>query len=116
MPRTEDDVVFETEQSKLAKFLLGSIVSPSDDERLRAWNRAHVMLRAEELLDACEFALTTMQMISSEQFTGGGDAIARDRLAIAIQRAGQPFTSVKRERECRRGIEESIRLAQERQG
>jgi hypothetical protein len=115
MPRTQADVDFEEQQAKLARFLAGTGDKPLDlytnEEHSAIWRRARVMLKAEKLLDACEFALTTLSGLSSEEFSAGGDRIARDRLVQAITEANEyGFDSQRRLRECREAVRSSIQI------
>jgi hypothetical protein len=115
MPRTQADVDFEKEQSKLATFLAGRPIKPNtvdDDEYMECWRRARFMLKAQELLDACEFALTTFGSLSSEEFAQGGDRIAREHLYTAIASANKDegFDSQRRSKECRDAVRRSIEI------
>jgi hypothetical protein len=88
MPITQEDVIFEDRQAKLAAFLKGKpIEEEPSEEDFQNWNAARVMLRGPELLQACEYALTVISMISSEEFTAGGDKPARLMLEEAIAKA-----------------------------
>jgi hypothetical protein len=112
MPRTEEDALFEEEQSKLAGFLRGQpLTAEITDQDLAAWHKARVMLSAPELLQACEYALTLLRGLSTEEFSAGGDRPARDRLAVAICSAKDgdraPESLVSR---CAEDVKEAIRL------
>jgi hypothetical protein len=89
MPRTEEDLFFEERQSKLATFLKGGRPTGEDptDEDMRKWYEARTMLCAPDLLEACEYALTLISMLSTEDFSAGGDRPARTKLAEAIDKA-----------------------------
>jgi hypothetical protein len=105
---------FEEEWSKLTDFLYGRRLRNDevpDDRRMSAYHRALLMLSAAKLFDACEFALATLQGLSTEDFAAGGDAIARDRLAQALRDAtyGSWFGTERRHQECRDAVTASIR-------
>jgi hypothetical protein len=114
MPRTQADVDFEEQQSKLATFLAGRRYRESDgidDEYMAHYRRARIMLKAQELLEACEFALATLNSLSSDQFAQGGERIARDTLHEAIADANEEgFNSQRWSRECSEAIARSIQI------
>jgi hypothetical protein len=71
------------------------------------------MLKAQELLEACEFALTTFGSMSSDQFAQGGDRITRDKLHAAIFAAKEDeggFNAQRWSRECSEAIARSIQI------
>lgn len=79
------------------------------ETRRMAWRRAKVMLSAEALLDACEFALTTLASLSSEDFSAGGDKQARHVLQNAFELAtDSQFDPYKRFDECATAVRSSI--------
>ncbi len=113
MNRINEGAEFEERQSKLADFLRGRPCSADPtDEDMQAWYTARTMLRAPELLDACEYALTLIRSLSSEDFIAGGDKPARERLAEAVALAKEGTR--KRDEEallarCSADVREAIR-------
>lgn len=100
----------EQEKARLAAALRrgGAADGPVDAEEMAA-----CILSAKDLLAACEFALSTLDCLSTPEFAGAGDKLARKRLADAISQAHQigfwvPGASLEG---CRRGIEDSLREA-----
>ena len=83
-----------------------------DNEYMACWRRARIMLKAQELFDACEFALTTFGGLTSEEFAQGGDRIAREHLYTAIASANEDegFNSQRRSKECRDAVRRSIEI------
>jgi hypothetical protein len=98
----------------LAKESAPPVPASDYEARHRLRHTAIAMLHAEGLLSACEFALVTMESMSSEQFREGGDKLARRRLREATANATEhSFDSTKLESECREAIEESLRINRE---
>lgn len=51
------------------------------------FKRATIMLCAEDLLDAAQYAVTLLGRLTSEDFAAGGDRPAREKLQEAINNA-----------------------------
>ena len=78
---------YEQRASELARFLAGG----SQDRKVLSdcFKKAWVMLFAEELLKASQYASTLLAGLSTDDFAAGGDKPARMRLYLAIQNAGE---------------------------
>jgi hypothetical protein len=113
MPQFQSDADFEIEQAKLARFLAGNVRDLdifSNAQHEACYRRARVMLKAGKLMEACEFALTTLSGLSSEEFVAGGDALAREMLLAAITEANEyGLDSQRLASACREGVRDSIR-------
>ncbi|PWT99841.1 MAG: hypothetical protein C5B51_26380 [Terriglobia bacterium] len=113
MRDTESGTAFEQEHERLARFLVGTqqrLNIWTNDVHRQSWKKARTMLKPDQLLDACEFALTLIAHLSTDEFAAGGDRPARERLLRAIQSATDgTFDHYARQRECRHAVIESLR-------
>ena len=104
-------------QIKLANFLSNARPGnpepeiPSGDYTL-ALGRARVMLCAEELLEASQYAITLLGMLSYEQFSAGGARPAREKLLDTVMNAtGTIFDSRSLFDKCADDVKRSILLS-----
>ena len=77
----------EKQAADLSPFLSGRTPKDIHDVTTfdsKCFKRAHVMLCAEDLLEAAKYALTLLQRLSTEDFAAGGDKPAREKLKAAI--------------------------------
>ncbi|HTS50911.1 MAG TPA: hypothetical protein VMH05_23355 [Bryobacteraceae bacterium] len=80
-----------------------------DYDDLKAWKKAHMMLMADKLLEACQFALGALETMSTQQFAQGGDHCVRAHLHEAIVSAGGQATIADRTEIFQKAINDSIR-------
>jgi len=114
MREGEERYEFEKRQARLTDFLTGSrapegFSDPRWKPRLRMWHQARAMLTAPELLEACQYALTLLGGLASEDFAAGGDRPAREKLlnAISLATDGQ-FDSQALAQRCAGDVREAI--------
>jgi hypothetical protein len=78
---------FERKVARLAKLLCYRRAGEPEKVDWEALREARLMLSARELLEACQYSLTLLGQLSSEQFSAGGDRPAREKLLKAIENA-----------------------------